>query len=217
MTKKHFKRSFSCADCGTQGCKSRSEDQYPEFCLTACLPPEKNQEILERVKSDENLLKIALLSAEIEGRFYGKYCRVEETIEFIKRFGAKKVGIATCMGLIQETRLLTKIFDKHGIDYIAVCCKVGSIDKSEIGIPDEIKLNRGAGHESMCNPLMQAELLNEQGTDLNIIMGLCVGHDMLFSMHSKAPVTTLVVKDRALCHNPVGALYTSKTIYSRFK
>ncbi|GHV11626.1 hypothetical protein AGMMS49938_02650 [Fibrobacterales bacterium] len=69
----------------------------------------------------------------------------------------------------------------------------------------------------MCNPVMQAELLNEQKTDLNIIMGLCVGHDMLFSGASKAPVTTLVVKDRVLCHNPVGALYTSTSIYSRFK
>jgi len=39
-------------------------------------------------------------------------------------------------------------------------------------------------------------------------VGLCVGHDMLFTRHSRAPVTTLVVKDRVLAHNPAGALYS---------
>ena len=34
-----------------------------------------------------------------------------------------------------------------------------------------------------------------------------MGHDSLFYKHSKAPVTTLVVKDRKLGHNPVAALY----------
>jgi uncharacterized metal-binding protein len=64
---------------------------------------------------------------------------------------------------------------------------------------------------------MQAEILNAQKTDYNIIMGLCVGHDMAFTIHSKAPVTTLIVKDRVLAHNPVGALYTADSMYSRFK
>ena len=32
----------------------------------------------------------------------------------------------------------------------------------------------------MCNPILQAEKLNEQQTDVNIVMGLCVGHDSLF-------------------------------------
>jgi uncharacterized metal-binding protein len=32
---------------------------------------------------------------------------------------------------------------------------------------------------------------------------------MLFTMTSKAPVTTLIVKDRLLGHNPVIALYSN--------
>jgi len=212
-----MKDIFSCAHCGNQACRGASSDSYPSFCLTKKLSKEKTENIIQKVKKSPKLKKISLISAEVEGQFYGKFCRVEETIEFIKRIGAKKVGIATCMGLIAETKLLGKIFEKSGIEFYAVCCKVGAVDKSEIGIPNENKLNRGAGHESMCNPVMQAELLNEQGVDINIIMGLCVGHDMLFSMHSKAPVSTLVVKDRVLCHNPVGAIYTSNGAFSRFK
>jgi uncharacterized metal-binding protein len=54
-----------------------------------------------------------------------------------------------------------------------------------------------------------AELLNRAGTEINVILGLCIGHDMLFIMNSKAPVTTLIVKDRLLGHNPVIGLYSS--------
>ena len=62
-------------------------------------------------------------------------------------------------------------------------------------------------YEAMCNPIMQAKLLNEQGTQFNIALGLCVGHDSLFYKYSDALVTTLVAKDRVLAHNPVGAIY----------
>jgi uncharacterized metal-binding protein len=65
----------------------------------------------------------------------------------------------------------------------------------------------------MCNPIGQAMMLNNAETDLNIIMGLCVGHDSLFMKYSEAPVTVLAVKDRVLAHNPLGALYLSDSYY----
>ena len=95
-----------------------------------------------------------------------------------------------------------------------MCCKVGSVDKTEIGIPDELKVKKGS-YEAICNPILQAHLLNEQKTDLNVIVGLCVGHDSLFIKHSDAPVTTLITKDRVLGHNPAAALYTSNFYYQR--
>jgi uncharacterized metal-binding protein len=61
----------------------------------------------------------------------------------------------------------------------------------------------------------QARILNEVGTDLNVIVGLCVGHDILFTRHSTAPVTTLVVKDRVTGHNPAAALYGQAFYYRR--
>ena len=66
---------------------------------------------------------------------------------------------------------------------------------------------------TMCNPIGQAKLLNEAKTDLNIVLGLCVGHDTLFFKYSDAPVTVLAVKDRVLAHNPLGAVYTAETFY----
>ena len=67
----------------------------------------------------------------------------------------------------------------------------------------------------MCNPVSQAELLNEAGCEFNVVLGLCVGHDSLFFRHSKGLVTTLVAKDRVLAHNPVGALNLADSYYSR--
>lgn len=69
----------------------------------------------------------------------------------------------------------------------------------------------------MCNPVLQAKILNEQKTDFNVMIGLCVGHDSLFLKHVEAPTTVLIVKDRVLVHNPAAALYGSTGMYSRFK
>ena len=67
----------------------------------------------------------------------------------------------------------------------------------------------------MCNPILQAKILNNEKTDLNVIIGLCVGHDSLFYKYSDALCTTLVTKDKVLAHNPVGALYQTNTYYKK--
>jgi uncharacterized metal-binding protein len=98
----------------------------------------------------------------------------------------------------------------------SVCCKVGSIPKEEIGLTDEEKIHPGQ-FEALCSPIGQAQLLNAAGTGLNVLVGLCVGHDSLFFRHSEAPVTVLVAKDRVTGHNPAAVLYTSHSYYSRLK
>ena len=68
---------------------------------------------------------------------------------------------------------------------------------------------------NICNPIMQAKLLNDAHTDLNVVVGLCVGHDSLFYKYSDALVTTAVTKDRVMGHNPVAALYTAEGYYKK--
>jgi uncharacterized metal-binding protein len=139
---------------------------------------------------------------------------VEETLIFVKKMGYKKVVVATCVGLLSECSQFAKIAKAKGVDVYGVACKVGAVDKTVIGLTEEQKLSPGA-HESMCNPILQAEILNEWKSEFNIVMGLCVGHDSLFIKHSKAPVTCLIVKDRVLCHNPAAALYGTSSYYRR--
>ena len=211
------KCTHTCSDCAVLACRSRDESKYPAFCLTDHVDQALLDEVVQIYHDDAEQGEIARVSAGIEGEFYGKLTRVEETIEFIKRMGYKKVGIASCVGLMNETRMFAKLLKANKINYYTVGCKIGAVDKTEIGIPNEKKLNRGCGHESMCNPIMQAKALAAQGTDFNIVIGLCVGHDTLFLRHSEAPTTVMIVKDRVLAHNPVAALYTATSMYSRFK
>lgn len=143
----------------------------------------------------------------MEHEFYLKMTRVEETIEFAKRMGYKKIGIATCVGLIRETRTLANILRNHGFEVFGVACKAGAVKKSSIGIPKECE-QIGV---NMCNPIHQAMRLNQEETDFNIVMGLCVGHDSLFYKYAEAPVT----KDRVLGHNAVAALYTADSYYGK--
>jgi uncharacterized metal-binding protein len=50
-------------------------------------------------------------------------------------------------------------------------------------------------------------------TELNLLLGLCVGHDSLFMKHSVAPVTVLAAKDRVLGHNPLAAIHIADGYY----
>jgi uncharacterized metal-binding protein len=202
----------TCSECGQLNCY-RHDRRYPTVCATVDLSAEERAELVGLLAADTQEAVISRAAAEVEGRYYGKINRVEETIAFARRIGARRIGIATCVGLIEETRVLVEILRLAGFETRTAVCKAGSIDKTEIGLPENVKVKSGA-FEACCDPLLQARLLNRHKTDLNVIMGLCVGHDSLFSRHSKAPVTTLVVKDRLLGHNPVAGLYTVKS-YSR--
>jgi uncharacterized metal-binding protein len=137
-------------------------------------------------------------------------------MDFARRVGAVRLGIAHCAGLMSEAKIAREIFLNNGFEVEAVCCKVGSIEKGKVGLKDEEKVYPGQ-FEALCNPVAQADLLARAGTQLNIVIGLCVGHDSLFFKHSRAPVTVLVAKDRVLGHNPVAALYTSHSYYRRLK
>lgn len=46
----------------------------------------------------------------------------------------------------------------------------------------------------MCNPLMQAEILRDKEVEFCVTVGLCVGHDALFTGASTMPVSCLVAK-----------------------
>ena len=94
---------------------------------------------------------------------------------------------------------------------VGAACKAGMQKKVGVGIPERCEV---VG-ENMCNPILQAKLLNAAGTDLNILMGLCVGHDSMFYKYSEALVTTLVSKDRVLAHNTIAAIYQSDKYLTR--
>lgn len=202
----------SCIDCGLSGCADGSGN-YPPFCETAKITAEQHAEIAERYRDPEVFRIMKAASDTSRLAFSEGWCRVEETMYYARETGAQRIGIATCSGLINEARILAKVLRANGFDVYGIACKVGAIRRSEFGI-EESCCDFGA---VSCDPLYQAQLLNEARCDLDIVVGLCVGHDILFQRAAEAPCTTLAVKDRALFHNPVAALHAvgSSSPYNR--
>jgi uncharacterized metal-binding protein len=176
--------------------------------------PELLAEARHRYLTEPELHRMAVESARTEAAGYCEATRVEEIIDFARRMGWRHLGIAHCAGLMEEARVARDIFVAKGFRVSSVCCKVGSIDKSEVGISDQEQVRPGE-FEPLCSPVGQAALLARAGTEFNVVIGLCVGHDSMFFMHSQAPATVLVAKDRVLGHNPVAALHMSRSYYRR--
>ena len=195
----------------------------PAWC-----PTRKETEALHgalREYDDPDLKEFARLASVQEGSCYAfrdskpfvmipTKSRVEELIEFSKRMGYKRLGMAFCGGLTYEASLLSEILEKHGFEVVAVSCKVGGIPKERIGVQDREKIRIGE-FEPMCNPITQAKILNQAKTDFNIMLGLCIGHDSLFLRYIEGLTTVFAVKDRVTGHNPMAALYTSCSYYQR--
>ena len=201
----------SCIDCAVTRCDAHhSQRPYPAFCPSQALEKDRREAALAQYQNDPEDQKLAQAAAGVEADGYRKWPRVQETIVFAQRMGYHKIGIATCVGLIRESRTLAKILRAHGFAVYGVGCKVGELPKNDLGIPPE----HHGPRDIACNPILQAELLNEAGTELNIVMGLCVGHDSLFYKHAKGITTTLVTKDRVTGHNPAAVLYNAESYYS---
>lgn len=115
-----------------------------------------------------------------------KRTKLEEIIIYAKRLGYKKIGIAFCVEYEREAKLIYDILSRF-FEVFSVCCKVCGIEKASIGL----KISDGTDFEASCNPVAQAMLLNSDLTDLNIMIGLKTGYDILFSQYSEAPAISL--------------------------
>jgi len=212
-----------CAKCNVKNriCQS-PQGQGPEFCPTL-----RHKALLEKVKAEyqkPQIREFARQASIQEAECYAHRgvkpyilhptkTRVQEICEFAQKMGYKKLGVAFCGGLRREAQSLTRILEAQGFEVVSISCKAGCIPKETIGIQENEKIFIG-DFEAMCSPIGQAMLMNEEKTDFNILVGLCVGHDSLFIKYAEAPVTVLVAKDRVLGHNPVAALNTS-TYFAR--
>ncbi len=205
----------SCAICPStvQACRQgEATSRGPGFCPSKVDPD--GLKAAWALYDEEETRKVAQASARVEGEGYCKWTRVEEVIEFSKRMAYRKLGIANCIGLMEQANLLTRVLESHGFEVVSVACKSGNVPKENIGLKDAEKVKPG-GFEPMCNPVAQAELLNAHGAEFNIVMGLCIGHDSLFFKHAKGLSTVLIAKDRVLGHNPIAALQNADMYYSR--
>lgn len=149
---------------------------------------ELNEQI-GRYSADDRLM---MASAELARD--AKKDRVEELIGLCNTHGIRTIGIANCVSFQKESDILVQQLRENGFEVHDINCKMARIPSSEF-VPEA----KGIA----CNPIGQANFLAEHATQLNLSVGLCVGHDILFNMHTKAPVSTLLVKDRMLKHRTI--------------
>ncbi|MBI5116579.1 DUF1847 domain-containing protein [Candidatus Poribacteria bacterium] len=138
------------------------------------------------------------VTMDIAAETHRKLCRVAEFIYYCIGMEYKHVGVAFCVEMFREAEILTRLLRRF-FRVSTVCCKVGGHSQHDFFT---------ASNGVSCNPVGQTEVLNDLGTDINTTVGLCVGVDFIFSQHSKAPTSTLFVKDKSLANNPVSALYS---------
>ncbi len=180
-----------CAACQTRNCRDGQD------CFG-------NAETIRARYEDQRVARLHKAATAIEARHYCREPRIREIALFAKEMEYRKLGLAFCIGLAAEAEIVAEIFSRE-FEVVSVCCKVCGISKKSLGLE---QIHPEQDHETTCNPIGQATLLNEAGTELNIVCGLCVGHDAIFNTTSRAPVTTLITKDRVLAHNPIGAIYS---------
>jgi len=210
-----------CAKCTKVVCTSEHYDEGSPSC-----PTKTKQEVIKRAVAEYSKPEVKEFARQASIQEFECYMnlpegrtprnpRVEEVAQFAGKMGYKKLGIAFCVGLREEAKTLTKILENRGFDVVSVCCKAGGIPKETIDITEEQKIKGPGTWETMCSPITQAEILNSEKTEFNIVVGLCVGHDSLFFKYAQAPTTVLVAKDRVFGHNPAMGLYLSGSYYRK--
>jgi uncharacterized metal-binding protein len=222
------KMSPRCSQCPTKTCTPSmgSEEKpdlnkAPDFCpmtemkdvLSQALSEYQKPEVKEFARQ-ASIQEFECYEMTPEGR-RTKNPRIVELIQFSKKMGYKRLGLAFCGGLSYEAKLLTDMLENQGFEVISARCKMGGVPKETIGIKPEQKIGGPTAHEPMCNPIGQAQVMNSEKVDFAVMLGLCLGHDTLFLQYCKRPVTVLAVKDRVTGHNPLAPLYTSGSYYSR--
>jgi uncharacterized metal-binding protein len=171
--------------------------EHCDVVSKAVLPPAPNRETGRMLEA----------SLDISSEEERTLCRLSELIYFCLEMRYERLGVAYCTELQEPTEILVGVLRRF-FDVYPVCCKVGGATVSDPFISYDEREKQGRGPVITCNPKGQAEVLNRLETDLNVIVGLCMGADCIFSRFSEAPVSTLFVKDKSLANNPIGALYS---------
>lgn len=181
---------MDCTRCNTKSCRTTESCHSEKFdaeALMATYHLPNNQKIIQAAASLVDNGKAGTLS------------RLQEVIEFSKNMNFNRIGIAYCYGMELDAALVAQIFRESGFKIVPVSCTTGGFKQSDVNSESSI------GKVS-CNPLAQAEQINNENVDFTITMGLCLGHDIIFQKQIKSYTTTLVVKDRVHNNNPIKAL-----------
>lgn len=202
---------YTCANCKVYACVEKEKHGMPKNC------PMRDEEYVKDIFEEYNDPEIhrfyyATKTSGVPGTSASFTPRLIYVINMIKHLGYKKIGLAFCVRMRKEACMYANLIRKHGIEVESVsCCNCG-INIADLGVA----LPENCDFDAACNPIGQAQLMNNAGVEFNLVMGLCAGHDSLFIKHANAMSTVVAVKDPATGHCPTKALYLYDEYYAPF-
>jgi len=180
---------MQCSRCKVKVCAVDSSGKHLPGDAPSWCPMRAKADIIKKAmaKYTDEDRKIAHTAAIVESEAYMREpwglkpyaTRVLEIINFAKKMGYKKIGIACCFGAGWDAGVLANIFINRGFTTLVRYCKVQKVQNSkfldmkpeETLVPD--------GFQAMCNPIAQVDCLADSGCELIVSFGQCTGHDAL--------------------------------------
>jgi len=178
---------MDCTKCVAKGCR----DSQPCF--------DRREEYINKYMVEDNQTIVRAASALVDNGRAGALNRLEEIVEYAKSRKYQTLGVAYCYGLEKEAMLLQSYLSKAEFQTAMISCTVDGITEADI---NPMKSN----HSISCNPMGQANVINGSGAEFTILMGLCLGHDILIQKQLNMDFTTWLVKDRVTRHRPLDGL-----------
>ena len=197
--------------CKKMGCWRGDDEGIPPYCQANQYVEEIKK--VKKVYAEPEVVDIYTAACVVGKKNDGFRPRIEEALDFAREMKFSKVGFAACVAFGKELEVIRRLFEQAGIEVFSAGCQIGRSSATDRGLPHL----EAYPDNSTCNPIAQAEILNKAQTQLNYIIGLCMGHDILFTRYSRAPVSTLIVKDRLMGNNPAAAIYAWHARRSLFK
>jgi uncharacterized metal-binding protein len=197
--------------CRKMGCWRGDDERMPSYCQAKHYVAEIEK--AREVYAEPEVVDIYTAACVVGKKNDGYRPRIEEALDFTREMKFSRVGFAACVAFGKELEVIRRLFEQAGIEVFSAGCQIGRSSATDRGLPHL----EAYPDNSTCNPIAQAEILNKAETQLNFIIGLCMGHDILFTRYSRAPVSTLIVKDRLMGNNPAAAIYGWHARRSLFK
>jgi uncharacterized metal-binding protein len=177
--------TVQCAECTGFICRGGKREAAPDTCPMHGDFPEF-QDLYGGTGAREFLRQSSL----VEAAGYCRWTRLREIGEFANRMAYRRLGVA------------------HGPDMEAQARKVAT-GLAAFGVEAIIPPPTSSPQDF--RPSSQAEFFTNAGADLIVLGGMSVPHEAILIRTSTIPVVALVARDTRLAHNPVAALYTSRS------
>ncbi len=175
---------MDCTKCANKGCRNGAP------CI------DNSAGYIRKYRSGENKAIVKAASSLVDGGRAGTLTRLEEIAEYCRVRGYRKIGVAYCYALEREAASLKEYLSQEGFAPLMFSCTVDGVSESEID-PDKKDASVS------CNPLGQADAINKSGAQFAVLVGLCLGHDILLQKNLQVSFTVFAVKDRVTGHRPL--------------